>query len=391
MRYSKILLFSSLSFIGGVFISSFFAIPKFIIWELFILGVFYTIFFLFFSFELRNRAQPEETRPPKSSGSSFGKRSGLRALAFRNSKFLAGIAFGLCLIALGFGLFRGSAAVARATFAKNLQGQPPAASYFSSVKEKFREVINSNLPNPQSAILSGILLGDKLNISKEWKQKLANTGTSHIVAVSGMNIVMLAEILIGLAGLIGLFRQQALWLSLILIWLFIALIGFQASAIRAGIMGSILIFCQILGRQGASFRALCLAISIMLAIQPELLRYSLSFQLSVLATLGLIQIGPIIQSKVKSEIISAALSAQVFTLPLLIYSFGCVSLVGLVVNILIVPLLPTIMVLGIIFLVFGLLNSGLAIILAWPVGILLSVVVWLIGIFSKIPFSVLRF
>ncbi len=297
----------------------------------------------------------------------------------------------MCLIALGLGLFRGSAAITRANLAKTLQSQPPAASYFTSVKEKLREVINSNLPNPQSAILSGILLGDKLNISKEWKQKLANTGTSHIVAVSGMNIIILAEILVGFGVLVGLFRQQALWFSLILIWFFIALIGFQASAIRAGIMGSILIFCQILGRQGVSFRALCLAVAIMLAIQPELLRYSLSFQLSVLATLGLIQIGPIIQSKVKSEIISAALSAQVFTLPLLIYSFNSISLVGLVVNVLIVPLLPLIMVLGLVFLAGALIYSPLGVVLAWPVGIFLSLAVWLIEIFSKIPFSVLRF
>ncbi len=284
-----------------------------------------------------------------------------------------------------------------------LKIQPPQAGskasfgVFSETKEKFREVINSNLPNPQSAILSGILLGDKLNISKEWKQKLANTGTSHIVAVSGMNIVMLAEILVGLGIIIGLFRQQALWLSLILIWLFIALIGFQASAIRAGIMGSILIFCQILGRQGASFRALCLAVAIMLAIQPELLRYSLSFQLSVLATLGLIQISPAIEAKLKKikfitttglpQLLATALSAQIFALPLLIYSFGYVSLIGLLVNVLIVPLLSSVMVLGIIFLISGLIYGQLGVILAWPVGILLSLIVWVIDIFSKLPFA----
>ncbi|MDD4990209.1 MAG: ComEC/Rec2 family competence protein [Candidatus Pacebacteria bacterium] len=275
-----------------------------------------------------------------------------------------------------------------------------STSVFSETKEKFREIINSNLPNPQSAILSGILLGDKLNISKEWKQKLANTGTSHIVAVSGMNIVILAEILVGLGVLLGLFRQQALWLSLILIWLFIALIGFQASAVRAGIMGSILIFCQILGRQGASFRALCLAVAIMLAIQPELLRYSLSFGLSVLATFGLIQLSPAIETKLKKikfitatglpQLVATALSAQVFTLPLLIYSFGSISLVGLLVNILIVPLLPAIMVFGIIFLIGALIYNPLGVVLAWPVSILLFLTVWLIEIFSKIPFSVLR-
>ena len=272
---------------------------------------------------------------------------------------------------------------------QDVRGQT-SYNIFLKTKENFRAVINSNLPNPQSAILSGILLGDKLNISKDWKQKLARTGTSHIVAVSGMNIVMLAEILVGLGIIIGLYRQKALWLSLALIWFFIALIGFQPSAVRAGIMGSILIFCQILGRRNAGLRALVMAVAIMLAINPTLLRYSLSFQLSVLATLGLILLSSTMQSKIKSEIASATLSAQIFTLPLLVYNFGNVSLVGLFANILIVPLLPVIMVLGIVFLAFGLLNSVLAIIFAWPVGILLSLLVWLINIFSKIPFAALQ-
>ncbi len=260
-----------------------------------------------------------------------------------------------------------------------------------SGKNKFREIINSNLPNPQSAILGGILLGDKLNISKDWKQKMANTGTSHIVAVSGMNIVILAQILVILGVSLGLYRGQALWFSLILIWLFVALIGFQVSAIRAGIMGSILIICQLLGRQNASFRALVLAVAIMLAINPTLLRYNLSFQLSVLATLGLIHLGPVIKRKVRYEIISTTLSAQIFTTPLLIYSFGYVSLIGLPVNLLVVPLIPAIMISGIIFLIFGLFSGALAVILSWPVSILLSLIVYLIDISSKIPFATLRF
>lgn len=260
-----------------------------------------------------------------------------------------------------------------------------------SAKNKFREVINSNLPSPQSALLSGILLGDKISFSKEWKQKLANTGTSHIVAVSGMNIVMLAQILVVLGVWLGLWRQQALFFSLILIWLFIALIGFQPSAIRAGIMGSILIVCSILGRQGAGLRVLVLAVAVMLAIDPALLRYNLSFQLSVLATLGLIQLGPVIKSKVKLEVIASTISAQIFTLPLLIYTFGSVSLVGLPINILIVPLLPFVMILGIIFLAGALVCSPLGIILSWPVNILLLLIVFLIDLFSKIPFAILRF
>ena len=383
IQYSKIFFFAILSFIFGVFVASFLVIPKFIVWEVFILGIAYCLLFLTLYWQ--------KLQSP-----------GV-------CKLLRGIALGLCLIFFGLGILRtinfDTKLDGRLFLYQNLQGVKLLAttedSYFSAIKNKMREAINANLPNPQNAILSGILLGDKASFSKEWKQKLSNTGTSHIVAVSGMNIVMLSSILVGFGVILGFYRNQSLWGALILIWFFIALIGFQVSAIRAGVMGSILILCQILGRQGASFRALCLAVCLMLAINPTLLRYSLSFQLSVLATLGLIQLSPIIEAKLKEiklisilelpQVIATSLAAQIFTMPFLIYSFNSISLVGLFVNILIVPLLPIVMVLGIIFLLGALIYNPLGVVLAWPVGVLLSFVVWIIEIFSKIPFAVLRF
>jgi len=350
-----------------VLLASFLAIPKFIIWEFFILGIFYCLFFIILNLQRTNHS--------------------------KHRKFLKGVAFGLCLISLGLGFLRMSLVPPDAKQSDRSvlhQGEIPQG-FFENIKTKMREVINTNLPNPQSAILSGILLGDKASFSKDWKQKLSNTGTSHIVAVSGMNIVMLSSILVILGVALGLYRTQALWFSLIFIWLFIALIGFQVSAIRAGVMGSVLIICQILGRKGASFRALVLAVMVMLVVEPSLLKNSLSFQLSVLATLGLIQLSSVINKKIKSEAFSATVAAQIFTLPLLIYSFNSFSLVGLPVNLLVVPLISVVMVLGITFLIGGLLSTTLGVILAWPVGVLLSFIVWVIDIFSKIPFAVLRF
>jgi len=90
-------------------------------------------------------------------------------------------------------------------------------------------------------------------------------------------------------------------------------------------------------------------------------------------------------------VMSPFLSAQVFVLPLLIYNFGYISLVGFVVNIFIAPLILPIMVLGFIFLLFGALSSALAIVLAWPVGVLLSLMVDIVDIFSKMPWAVWRF
>jgi len=90
-------------------------------------------------------------------------------------------------------------------------------------------------------------------------------------------------------------------------------------------------------------------------------------------------------------VMSPFLSAQVFVLPLLIYNFGYISLVGFVVNIFIAPLILPIMVLGFIFLLFGSLSSALATVLAWPVGVLLSLMVDIVDVFSKMPWAVWRF
>jgi len=372
---SKILFFALLAFIVGVGVGSFWAIPSFIIGELFVLGFFYFLFFLLWGiYDIGHHKTPRY--------------------------FLAGIALGLCLLALGFGCWRAEG-VSTAKITDTHKDDISSFFALGAVKEKFREVIKNNLPSPQSAILGGILLGDKLNISREWKQKLSYTATSHIVAVSGMHIIILTQIIVGLGIIMGLYRQQALWLSLNIIWLFTALIGFPASAVRAAVMGSFLLLCQILGRQSAGLRALILAVALMLAIQPHLLRYNLGFQLSVLATLGLIHFGGLVEKALERikifyvlglpAVMSPFLSAQVFVLPLLIYNFGYISLVGFVVNIFIAPLILPIMVLGFIFLLFGALSSALAIVLAWPVGVLLSLMVDIVDIFSKMPWAVWRF
>lgn len=364
IKNSKIFFFANLSFILGILTVSFFAVPEFIVWEFFILGAFYFSLFLFKSHKQQSYHW-----------------------------LFKGVVLGLCLMTFSLGLFRGL----DLSYGMKSKKENFSISFekkfacFSFVKEKFRQAINNGFPNPQGAILAGVLLGDRASFSKEWKEKLSNTGTSHIVAVSGMNIVMLSAIAVSFFVLLGLYRTQALIVSLVFVWLFIALVGFQVSAVRAGVMGSILILCRILGRQGASFRALVLAVALMLAISPELLRYSLSFQLSVLATSGLIHLGVLFREKLKSETIASTFSAQIFTLPVLIYDFGRISLLGVFVNILIVPLLSLVMVLGIGFLTLNFFSSQVAAILSWPLGALLSFIVWVIDIFSRIPFAVFSF
>ena len=219
-----------------------------------------------------------------------------------------------------------------------------------------------------------------------------------IVAVSGMNIVILSNILMfALIGL-GLWRHQAFYFVLVLICLFIIMVGAPASAIRAGIMSSILLFAQKIGRLSNATRIMIFAAAIMLVFNPLLLRYDVGFQLSFLAVFGLIYIKPILDGRLaklikKSElngilqIITTTLAAQIAVLGILIYNFGRISFISPIVNVSIVPLLPFVTAIILVFSGATFIWSFLGKILIWPTYFATTYILRLIEWFSKIPFA----
>lgn len=262
-------------------------------------------------------------------------------------------------------------------------------------KEKLRGVIERNLSPPHSSILSALILGDKRQISDDWKEKLNLAGLRHLTAVSGMHVAILTVILMNLFLGFGFWRKQAILASLFLIALFIVITGLQASALRAGIMGGLFLLGQYSGRTGFSPRLIIIAAFFMLLANPLLLRYDVGFQLSFLAMMGIIYLGPIFQKWLRiipeflqlRSIVAMTFSAQAFTLPLLIYNFGYFSLVSPLTNVLAVPLLPFLMGLGFIFVLLGAVFQPLGWILSLPVWLLLNYLVKIIEWFSQLPFS----
>ena len=198
------------------------------------------------------------------------------------------------------------------------------------------ETIERIMPFPEVSLLEGIILGNKQIYSEEIKNELSITGTSHIVAISGMNIVIVSEILMFVLIGLGMWRKQAFWFVSALIFLFIIMVGAPASAIRAGIMGAILLYAQKIGRLSNATRIMIFAGAIMLIFNPLLLRYDVGFQLSFLAVFGLIYIKPILDElvlrRIKKEelssllqIITTTIAAQIAVLGVLIYNFGRIS------------------------------------------------------------------
>jgi len=255
------------------------------------------------------------------------------------------------------------------------------------IKDRFREVINQNLSPPQSSILAAILLGDKRQISDEWKEKLNYAGVRHLTAVSGMHVAILTAILMSVLIAFGFWRQQAFYFTIVLIVLFIIMTGLQPSAVRAGIMGGLFLFAHYFGRGNLSDRAVVFAASFMLAQNPLLLKLDVGFQLSFLAMMGIIYFLPYLQ-RYFGKILAMTLSAQIFTLPVLIYNFGYLSLAAPLSNILIVPLLPFLMGLGFLFVILGAVLQPLGWLFSLPVWLLLTYIIkivnWLSAYFIEI-------
>lgn len=213
-------------------------------------------------------------------------------------------------------------------------------SHMLVIKAWSRERLLAELPYDEGSLLAGIMLGDSYIMSEELKTAYSNSGMSHIVAISGMNMTLIAVFLLWLFVRLGLWRRQASAAAVATIWMYTALVGFSSSAVRASIMSTAVLIAYASGRLASADRLLALTAALMLAVNPRLLRDDLGFVLSFSAFLGLLWYYEPIRSfmarfikwkyaAIPLEIFSLTLSAQVLALPIIAMSFGQISWVSL--------------------------------------------------------------
>ncbi|PIP27994.1 MAG: hypothetical protein COX29_03525 [Candidatus Moranbacteria bacterium CG23_combo_of_CG06-09_8_20_14_all_35_22] len=246
------------------------------------------------------------------------------------------------------------------------------------IKNKFNENINQLIPAPESGLLSGLFLGGSDQLSKSVKDNFSRTGMTHIVAVSGYNVTIIAEYLMLVGIFLGLWRRQAFYFAVTGIIIFVILTGLSSSAVRAGIMGVLLIWAMKNGRLANSQNAILFSACAMLLINPLLFRWDIGFQLSFLATIGIIYLYPIFENyflhlvemkhclvSTVAEILFLSLSAQIFVLPIIMFNFETLSLISLLANVLILPIIPFTMLFGFIAGAFGFIFQPIALIFSW--------------------------
>jgi len=272
------------------------------------------------------------------------------------------------------------------------------------IKNHFVSRLNQVLPEPQASFLAGLLIGAKKSIPPDLAQVFNQTGTTHIIAVSGYNVTIIAVFLMLFLQQFYLSRKKSFWLVVAALLIFMIITGLQASIIRATIMGLVVLLAGYLGRLSKLTNVLVLTAMIMLLINPWILVFDLGFQLSFLATLGLVYLNPILIKfarieKIKSGFIKLILgdyflttmAAIIVTTPLILYQFGKLSLIAPLANILILPFIPVAMLLGFITGIFSLIWQPFAWIIGWSVWLVLTYIIWILETLAKLNWSYWEF
>ncbi|PIR05126.1 MAG: hypothetical protein COV57_00735 [Candidatus Liptonbacteria bacterium CG11_big_fil_rev_8_21_14_0_20_35_14] len=274
--------------------------------------------------------------------------------------------------------------------------------YLFNIRNSFVSYYESLFLEREAALISGLTFGDRRGFSTDFKEKMSKSGTTHIVALSGYNITILASVL-GLIFMYFFSRKLAFILTVIGIILFTIMVGAEASIVRASIMGIIALLSIQVGREYALRNAIILSALVMILINPLVIK-DIGFQFSFMALIGIVYIMPILSDLTSFDIkdsfmnwkgnLLTTFSAQIMVLPLILFHFGIFSWLSIVANIFILEAVPIAMFFGFLIAGFSLLGQAsylISLILSVPTKIILDYQIFIIDLFSKFNFATIEY
>jgi competence protein ComEC len=280
----------------------------------------------------------------------------------------------------------------------------PLLSAIYRLRAHLLRVIMRNFPDPEAQLMAGILLGVEGGISRSTREAFNKTGTTHIIAISGFNLTLLAQASIRLSGR-WLGRRRGAVAAIALILAYTVMVGADPPVVRAAIMASFGLIAGYIGRVSQAVRSLAWAGLTMSLFNP-LSIYEAGFQLSFAATLGLIFYAEPLQhglqrlldgatNQENSERISAFLSeyalftlaAQLTTLPITATAFHRLSVIAVPVNILVLPLQPALMLTGGMAMILGAVSAPLGQAAAWAAWPFPAATIGVVQASSRLPSS----
>jgi competence protein ComEC len=259
------------------------------------------------------------------------------------------------------------------------------------IRLKFIAGMESALPEPLASFALGLLIGQRTTIPDTISQQLSTVGLTHIIAVSGYNLTIIVEAVRRLTGKRS--KYQSTILSLALILLFLMVTGLSASIVRAAIVSVLSLTAWYYGRTFRPLLLLSLAAVLTAGWNPLYLWSDVGWYLSFLAFYGILVLVPLAirrlfgrnKPKTLTVLFMETLGAQIMTAPFILYIFGVTSSVAIFSNLMIVPLVPLGMLLAVIAGLAGMIIAPLAGWLAWPAKVLLTYMLDIVNILSRIP------
>jgi competence protein ComEC len=252
------------------------------------------------------------------------------------------------------------------------------------------------IPEPHASFLNGLLFGAKDGLPENIASAFQVTGLTHIIAISGYNITLIIIIVLFLFGFIP--KNYRLILSAIFIVVFTLFVGPEASVVRASVMGIIMLLAIYTGRSAQIFNTLLITAFLMVIYNPRVLIYDVGFQLSFLATLGLVYVSPLLERYFLwvpnffelRESLLLTISAQITAVPIIMYHFGTLSVISVLANILVTPFIPLSMLFGSIAILLGTVNQLSASFFGFFAYISLEIILQVAERLSKFPYAYLE-
>ncbi len=276
---------------------------------------------------------------------------------------------------------QGIGAVAYARTAEVAAEANGPAAILAGIRSALLGGLNGIVPEPEAALGAGILLGVRASIAPEINDAFARAGLTHVVAISGWNIALVAALVTAAASPLSR-RPGGRWTTAAVaattVGGYVLLTGASPSVVRAALMAAAMLIAKLGGSRAHAASALALAALLMLLAAPPVL-WDVGFQLSLLATAGLVWFGGAVERRLPgwpgwiSEPIALTLAAQLTTLPVILVNFERLSLVAPIANVLVVPFVPVAMLFSALAALAGLLDGGLSVPIVGPA------ITWLAG------------
>ena len=277
---------------------------------------------------------------------------------------------------------------------------PEAATVLERLRRTAGAALEAAIPEPQAGLAAGIVIGLRDRVDRDLAADFTTVGASHVVAISGWNIAIVAASVAALGG--SLARRRRALLTAVAIGVYVLFAGASPSVVRAAAMAGVVLVARESGRAGRAAAALGWAAVLLLLADPRLVGDA-GFQLSTLATAGILvwatpltaRLGSATRGRLPGwliECLAVSLAAQATTLPVVLLSFGRLAIVSPAVNLVIVPLVAPAMAAAAIALVGGLATvagapGAVATLLGLPAWFLLSLVVGAVQAFARLPFA----